>query len=336
MKNRKYIAFILALIALVFFLIPTKEDSVSYITNKGKIHGTYYHVTYLQPEGIDLKDSIEAEMRRFEKSLSVFDSASVISKINRNECMLTDTLFEIMYNEAFAVSELSGGAFDITVAPLVNVWGFGFRSSQFPSNEQIDSILAFVGYRKIALDDHTIYKDDARIMLDAGAIAKGYSVDIIAELLSRAGCENYLVEIGGEVACRGKNSKGNAWSVGISKPDENPLPTNDVQQVLQITDMAMATSGNYRQFYYRDGKKYSHTIDPRTGYPVDHNLLSATIVARSCMHADALATACMVLGVKEALNLCESDSTIDGYFIYSDGDSLKTVFSSGFEKYIKK
>lgn len=336
MKNRKYIALFLALIALIFFLIPTKKSKLPYITNNGKIHGTYYHVTYLHPEGIDLKDSIEAEMRRFEKSLSVFDTTSVISKINRNKYVLTDTLFEAMYNEAFVISELSDGAFDITVAPLVNVWGFGFQSSQFPSDEQIDSILAFVGYRKIALNDHTIYKNDARIMLDAGAIAKGYSVDIIAELLSRAGCENYLVEIGGEIACRGKNSKETVWSVGISRPEENPLPTNDVQQVLQITDMAMATSGNYRQFYYRDGKKYSHTIDPRTGYPVDHNLLSATIVARSCMHADALATACMVLGVEEALHLCESDSTIDGYFIYSDGDSLKTVFSSGFEKYIKK
>ena len=336
MKSRKYIALILALIALVFFLIPTKKSAKSYITNDGKIHGTYYHVTYLHPDGVDLKDEIEAEMRCFEKSLSVFDTASIISKINRNEVVITDSLFDVMYNEAFAVSELSGGAFDITVAPLVNVWGFGFRSSQFPSDEQIDSILSFVGYQKITLSNHIVYKDDARTMLDAGAIAKGFSVDIIAQLLSRNGCSDFLVEIGGEVVCKGKNPKGLSWSVGISKPEDNPLPTNDVQQVLQITDMAMATSGNYRQFYYRDGKKYSHTIDPRTGYPVDHNLLSATIVARSCMRADALATACMVLGVKDALNLCENDTSIDGYFIYSDGDSLKTIFSSGFEQYLKK
>lgn len=334
MKNRKYIALAFAVLALVLLLIPNKSQ-VDYRTNEGKIHGTYYHITYLQPDGIDLQDSIEAEMRRFEQSLSAFDSTSVISRINRNEAMRTDSLFEAMFEEAMMVSELTGGAFDITVAPLVNAWGFGFRSSQFPSEEQIDSIRDFVGYTKVALNNHTIYKDDPRIMLDAGAIAKGYSVDVVAQLLSRFGCENYLVEIGGEVACRGKNPKGKDWSVGISKPEDNPLPTNDIQQVLRLTDRAVATSGNYRQFYYRDGKKYSHTIDPRTGYPVNHNLLSATIVARSCMHADALATACMVLGVEEALQLCENDASVEGYFIYSQGDSLKTCFSSDFEKYMK-
>ncbi len=336
MKNRKFIALMFLGVALLFLLIPTKQREKSYINNEGKIHGTYYHVTYLQPDGVDLHDSIVATMQRFDKSLSVFDSTSVISKINRNEAVATDSFFETMYHEACSVSELSNGAFDITVAPLVNAWGFGFRSSQFPTEAQIDSLRAFVGYQNVTLENHSVIKTDPRTMLDAGAIAKGYSVDVIAELLKTSGCENYLVEIGGEVVCRGVNSKGNAWSIGISRPDDNPLPTANVQQILQANDLAMATSGNYRQFYFRDGKKYSHTIDPRSGYPVNHNLLSATIVAKTCMHADALATACMVLGTDSAMLLCENDSTVEGYFIYSDGDSLRTVWTHGFERYMKR
>lgn len=334
MKKFTVSALAFAVVALVCWLMPTHKES-SYTSLEGKIHGTYYHIQYQHPEGADLNQAVLDEMHRFEKSLSVFDSTSVISLINSNKSNATDSLFEQMYEVAYGVSEATSGAFDITVAPLVNVWGFGFKSSNFPTAQQIDSIRQFVGYRRVVLFDHAVYKDDERTMLDAGAIAKGFSVDIVASLLQREGCSNYLVEIGGEVVCRGVNSKGKAWNIGVSLPEDNPLPSGEVQQVLQVNDVAMATSGNYRQFYWRDGKKYSHTVDPRTGYPVEHNLLSATIVAPTCMCADAYATACMVLGVDEAMQVCERDSTLEGYFIYADGEEYGVKYTSGFGRYIK-
>ena len=241
-----------------------------------------------------------------------------------------------MYEEAQRVSSLTNGAFDITVAPLVNAWGFGFKQEVFPTQTTIDSILQYVGYKKISLKNNFLQKQDSRIQIDASAIATGFSVDIVANLLEKNGCENFLVDIGGEIVAKGKNPKGEKWTIGINKPTESPIQTGEIQSVLYSNDIAMATSGNYRQFYYKDGKKYAHTIDPKTGQPVQHQLLSATIVAPTCMTADAFATACMVMGTEKSIALCDSIAEIEGFFIYSGGDSLFSVCSKGFEKLLKK
>ncbi len=331
MKKKQLFALVFIAIAVIFLLVPFNKKQ-PYITNKGKVFGTFYSITYQHPNHKDLNDSIVKAFEKFDVSLSVFNPNSTISKINNNESNQSDIFFEKMYVEAQKVSNLTNGAFDITVAPLVNVWGFGFKQEEFPSSSTIDSIIQYVGYQKISLQNGILTKQDPRIQIDASAIAKGFSVDIIAELLEQNGCENFLVDIGGEIVAKGKNPKGKKWTIGINKPTESLTQTGEIQSVIYSNNIAMATSGNYRQFYYKDGKKYAHTIDPKTGFPVQHQLLSATIVATSCMTADAFATACMVMGLEKSVALCDSVEGLEGFFICSKNDSLFAVYSSGFEQ----
>ena len=196
----------------------------------------------------------------------------------------------------------------------------------------MDSIKTFVGYEKIRLSDHRLIKDDERITLDASAIAKGYACDVVADLLREKGCENLLVDIGGEVVLQGVNDKGNAWRVGITRPTIDATGAEkELQEVIQSEKLCMATSGNYLQYYYVNGERRSHTIDPRTGYPVEHSLLSATVSASSCMRADALATACMVLGKKDALDMIERTHDAACYLIVAEADTLQVITSSRWE-----
>lgn len=320
--KKKWIALGMVLFGLAVLLLWEEEPHTQYYHNQGQVFGTYYNIRYSGAE--DLEQAILQRLKEFDASLSIFNRQSVIARINHNECDTTDALFEGMYIEAQAVSELSHGAFDITVAPLVNLWGFGLRQGQYDAVTQkaIDSVMAFVGYRHIALYEHRLLKDDSRTTLDASAIAKGYGCDVIGALLTEYGCENFLVEIGGELVLRGVNDKGEPWRVGISKPqDDTNGTTSDYQDIIASSHLNMATSGNYRQFYYRDGERRSHTIDPRTGYPVNHSLLSATVTASSCMRADALATACMVLGADEALQMIADTKDAACYLIVSSKDS---------------
>ena len=328
MKNKKWIALGFAVIAALLLLLLPNDTKLQYYHHQGNIFGTYYNIRYEGTE--NLHQAIKQKLQEIDNSLSIFNPNSVISHINRNDSILTDSLFEAMYAEALSISELSHGAFDITVAPLVNAWGFG-RKSQDPKLKHInvDSIKAFVGYHQVRLHEHHILKDDDRITLDASAIAKGFACDVVADLLRQNGCENLLVDIGGEVVLQGVNTQGNPWRVGISKPKQDASGMeNELQEVIESTSLCMATSGNYLQYYYVDGERRSHTIDPRTGYPVHHSLLSATVAASSCMRADALATACMVLGEDEALNTIESTPDAACYLIVAQGDSLQVITSS--------
>ncbi|OJV36474.1 MAG: hypothetical protein BGO29_03845 [Bacteroidales bacterium 36-12] len=328
--------FIIYLLTGFLFACQNKPE---YIKNSGAIFGTYYHVTYLQPEGKDLHDLIKDEMHKFDMSLSTFNPNSIISKINNNEDdVQTDTFFNAMFNEAMSVSENTNGAFDITVAPLVNDWGFGFGNQERKQEPDVKSILPYIGYQKVSLKNNHIFKQDERIMLDASAIAKGLSSDVIGDLLEANGCDNYMVEIGGEIACKGLNPKGEKWVIGIDKPmDEFLNVGHELQTTLAITDCGLATSGNYRQYYYKDGKKYAHTINPKTGFPVDHNLLSVTVIAPTCMRADAYATAFMVLGVDSSLAVCRRTPDLECYLIYSDNEGkYQVVYTDNFEKYFNE
>ncbi|NDV47830.1 FAD:protein FMN transferase [Paludibacter sp. 221] len=337
MKNKIFnFLFTLFILSTFSFCSPS---SAEYIKNRGRIHGTYYLVTYQQPQGEDLQNKIESRMREFEQSLSTFEPNSVISRINKNDAsVLTDHYFETMYKMAQQVSEKTDGAFDITVAPLVNAWGFGFGNRSRKDTPDVEAMLQYTGYEKIRLENHRLIKDDSRIMLDASAIAKGYSSDIVAQLLEENGCKNYMVEIGGEVRCKGVNPKGEKWKIGINKPVDDATNTqSEIEAVVAISNVGLATSGNYRQFYYRGDKKYSHTIDPRTGYPVNHSLLSATVIAPTCMQADAYATAFMVLGKDKALEVCGSVPDMECFLIYADDKgNNQIVYTKGFEKYLLK
>ena len=332
---KKWIALGFAIIAAIMLLLLPNTPQTQYYHNQGNVFGTYYNIRYEGTE--DLHSAIKQRLQEFDHSLSMFNPQSVISKVNRNDSVVTDSLFEAMYHEAYAISQLSNGAFDITVAPLVNAWGFGTsrREGEKAKGDEamVDSIKAYVGYEKIRLNSHHLEKDDERITLDASAIAKGYACDVVADLLRENGCKNLLVDIGGEVVLQGVNDKGNAWRVGITRPTIDATGAEkELQKVIESNNLCMATSGNYLQYYFVDGQRRSHTIDPRTGYPVEHSLLSATITASSCMRADALATACMVVGETEALEMIEKSADAACYLIVAKGDSLHVVTSSRWEQ----
>ena len=289
----------------------------SYIKDSGMVFGTTYSITYQYHE--NLKSDIEDVMKQVDNSLSPFNKSSVITAINNNTSTKADKYLTEVFTLAQTVNKETDGAFDITVAPLVNAWGFGFRSGTRPTEAQTDSLLAIVGQEKVTLKDGEIIKSDPRIMLDCSAIAKGFGVDKVAEFLAGKGIKNYLVEIGGEISARGMNSRGTEWNIGITKPVDDSLSINQENQaVLQITDKAMATSGNYRNFYYEGGKKYAHTINPHTGKPAQSDILSATVIAESCAVADAYATAFMVLGSDKVKEILKKHPELQAYLILSD------------------
>ena len=289
----------------------------SYIKDSGMVFGTTYSITYQYHE--NLKSDIEDVMKQVDNSLSPFNKSSVITAINNNTSTKADKYLIEVFTLAQTVNKETDGAFDITVAPLVNAWGFGFRSGTKPTEAQTDSLLAIVGQEKVTLKDGEIIKSDPRIMLDCSAIAKGFGVDKVAEFLAGKGIKNYLVEIGGEISARGMNSRGTEWNIGITKPVDDSLSINQENQaVLQITDKAMATSGNYRNFYYEGGKKYAHTINPHTGKPAQSDILSATVIAESCAVADAYATAFMVLGSDKVKEILKKHPELQAYLILSD------------------
>ena len=238
-----------------------------------------------------------------------------------------------MFTEVFTLAEQisreTDGAFDITVAPLVNEWGFGFKSGVAPNKHVIDSLKQLTGYQKVKLAGGRVVKTDPRIMLDCSAIAKGYGSDVVAKFLKSKGIDNFMVEIGGEIVTSGISPERVPWRIGVTKPEDDSLQQQQaLQTVLNVTDKAMATSGNYRNFYYKGGKKYAHTIDPKTGYPVQHNILSATVIANSCAEADAYATAFMVMGLDKAKTVLEKHPELLAYLIYADQKGNNKVWFS--------
>lgn len=313
------------------------DPKPQYFHDQGKVFGTYYNIRYKAT--VNLEDSIRAALTAFDNSLSMFNEHSILSAVNANRDTTTDEAFETMWSEAERVYALSGGAFDITVAPLVSAFGFGRKSDQYSaiSSQTIDSLREFVGFEKVQLVDHKVIKADPRVMIDAGAVAKGQACDMIANVLKRNGSDNYLVDIGGEVVCHGVNDKGDKWHIGITKPNlNNEGAQEDLQEILALSDIAMATSGNYRNYYYEGTERRSHTIDPRTGWPVQHSLLSATVVSSTCMRSDALATSCMVLGAEQALEMIERAEDAACYLIVAENDSLHVIKSKKWAKMTEK
>ena len=308
-------------------MIIRQQHSMPYQHDTGFIFGTIYHITYQSDE--NLQAEIETELKKVDQSLSPFNKTSIISRVNRNEKVEVDDRFAEVFNLAENISKDTDGAFDITVAPMVNVWGFGFKKGVEPSKQVLDSIRTLVGYHKVKLVNRHIEKQNPNIMLDCSAIAKGYGSDIVARYLKRKGIQNFMVEIGGEVVTCGNSEKRVPWRIGVNKPTDDSLNTNEeLQTVLNVTDMAMATSGNYRNFYYKKGKKYAHTIDPKTGYPVQHNILSATVLAKNCATADAYATSFMVLGLDGAKKILEKHPELLAYLIYSDAKGNNKIWYS--------
>lgn len=307
---------------------------------EGTVFGTLYHITYIGKD--NFQQEIDNKLAEFDLSLSTFNKKSTISSFNswdvEDFSLKEDPWMQHCVSRSLEISKLTDGAFDITVAPLVNVWGFGFEKSQPPTPQTIDSIRQFVGYALLTLKADQLRKKDARLQLDCSAIAKGYACDVVGEWLKSKGIQDFLVEIGGEMVASGKNEQGLEWRIGINRPIDDSTSTNmEFEYILQLTNKGVATSGNYRNFYLKDGKKIAHTIHPKTGYPIQQNILSATIVAPDCLTADALATACMVMGLDKSLKLIESLSNTEGLFICTtpNGD-FNAHFTNGMKLFLSK
>ena len=317
----------LTLLVIGTILIIRHQQKMPYQKSTDFIFGTSYSVIYQCDS--DLSQSIKNELMKVDRSLSPFNEHSVITAVNNNQEVVLDNMFQEVFQKAMAISRETDGAFDITVAPLVNAWGFGFKNGTQPDRRQVDSLREMIGYEKLSLVNGKVQKKDPRMMLDCSAIAKGYGTDMVARLLKDRGVQNYMVEIGGEIVTKGVNAQRVPWKIGVTKPDDDSLSIgNELQTILNVTDKAMATSGNYRRFYYKGGKRFAHTIDPKTGYPVQHNILSATVLADDCATADAYATSFMVMGMEGAKRVLERHPELMAYLIYDDGHGKNAVWFS--------
>jgi len=302
----------------------------------GKVFGSTFSISYYDTENRNFQKEIDSLFGVFNQVFSTYDSTSMISRINQNQTVELNDWFKEIVKVSDSIYQLTNGAFDPTVGPLVNAWGFGKTEAINMNKNQVDSILKFVGFNKIQIKGNTLIKTDDRLMLDFNAIAPGYCSDIVASFLESKGITSYLVEIGGEIASKGKKPDKSLWIVGIEKPTQDANDSQSVMQALNVSDKALATSGNYRKYIEKDGKRLSHEIDPQTGYPEENNLLSVTVVTDKCILADAYATAFMVMGLEKAFEYAEKDKTIEAFFIYTDAKNMvQTKYTKGFETMIK-
>ena len=336
MNKKKLIWQIPFLMVLIIGTVVILKKQPPFRTNEGLVFGTVYKITYQHAD--DLQNEIKEAMLEVDNSLSPYNPNSIITRINHNQDTTLNEHFTHVFELAQQISAETEGAFDITVAPLVNAWGFGFKHSIDIQPNVIDSLRQFIGYQKIQLVDGKMVKEDPRLMLDCSAIAKGYGVDRVARLLDKKGVQHYMVDIGGEVVVKGKNSRMKTWRIGINKPVEDSLSINqELQTILEVSGVGMATSGNYRKFYYKDGKRYAHTIDPRLGTPIQHNILSATVLAKDCTTADAYATAFMVMGLEKAKAFCEQHPELNAYLICAgEGESYEIYYTPGMRNLMVK
>jgi FAD:protein FMN transferase len=341
--------FFFLLIGLISIL-SCKENVVEsskkpYLSIQGKTMGTTYNITYENIINKNLKGEIDSFLVDFNKSLSTYDPTSTISKFNSstgNFCyaMTEDKYLLESLSKALQISEETDGAFDPTVMPLVNYWGFGYKEKKMvekPNQNTIDSLLNLVGYKKVGVlninDSICISRDVPNMSIDLSASAPGHAVDLVAVILASYGIENYMVEIGGELITKGVNDRNMYWTIGISKPEKG-ASTQEILLPVMLKNKALATSGNYRNYYENGKVTYAHIIDPKTGDSRPTDILSSTIIADDCLTADAYATACMVKGLEKAKLLVNNKPDIDACFIYLDGDkNFKYFYTKGFLKY---
>lgn len=313
---------------------PRPQHNAPFQHSEGVIFGTTFHATYQADSS--LTAHIFETLHAVDRSLSMFNPQSTISHINKGLSTHTDSLFRTVFRLSTQVSQATDGAFDITVAPLVNAWGFGFKHHALPDSTQVDSLRALVGWQRVHLQGEQLLRDDPRMVIDMSAVAKGFGADQVGRMFQQMGVKNYMIEIGGEIVASGANKQGRPWRIGINKPQtDTAMVQNELQTILNLTDCAMATSGNYRNYYLHEGRKIAHTIDPKSGYPVQRSILSSTVLAPTCAMADAYATAFMVLGMERALQVLDSHPELKAYFIYTtDNDSCAVWKSAALDSLI--
>lgn len=331
-KMRIGIVGLLGMLSCILFLMSSCEQKNKYYLLEGSTMGTYYKIKY---DGVQLfPKEIDSFLVRFNQSFSTYEPKSTISQFNQSieGIELKDSSFALLYPYAESIANLTDGYFDYTVMPLVNAYGFGYAHQK---TNNIDSILEFVGFEKVDFVDiegkSWIVKEHANTELDFSAIAKGYAVDKIAELLDLKGINNYMIDIGGELRCKGVNDQSLVWKIGVDKPVKNATE-RIMAQVVFLPNMSIATSGNYRNFVEKEGKEFVHTVNPKTGLAFKNDLLSVSVVAKECYMADALATSMMAMGYQKADSFLRSNDYIQAYLIFQIGDTVNSKTYNGFEK----
>jgi FAD:protein FMN transferase len=329
------------LFSIIAFLLLFSCDrgSKNTINISGAAQGTSYNITYLAGAYSNYRQSFDSIFKQIDLSLSTYVPGSIISRVNRNDTtVLIDDHFSKVFYRSVEVSENTKGMFDVTVAPLVNAYGFGPAKKGPVDKKQVDSLLNYIGYKKVRLEDKKLIKESPHVMLDFNAIAQGYTVDVLASVLESKGIHNYLIELGGEIRAKGKKLDGSPWTIGIEQPEESPVDGISMNTKISLQDKALATSGNYKKYYVEQGNKYTHIINPITGLPAKSNLLSATVIAADCMTADAYATAFMVMGLDKSKQFLSdhTDLGLEFFFIYDDGGITKTHVSEDLSKLIGK
>ncbi len=308
------------LLFFIYLLFSCQKVELS--TLQGNSMGTYYTIIYVGEENLSLKKSIDSLLDDVSLQISIFDTTSLISKINRGENLLLSPEFITIFNKAQEISSKTGGAFDATVAPLVTLWGFGSEKMNAITPHALDSIRQFIGFEKVRIENQYLIKDDPRIALNFNAIAKGYGVDKVSEFLFSKGYVNHVVEIGGEVKVQGKKGK-NPWQIGIQIPTDKRDGAIESNYTFTLYNRAVATSGNYRNYYEMDTIRYSHIINPHTGMAEYSDVLSVTVIADDCMSADAYATAFMVMGVEPSISFLKNEKELAAYFVYRNRKNKK-------------
>ncbi|MDZ7805831.1 MAG: FAD:protein FMN transferase [Gracilimonas sp.] len=329
----------ITLIFISFLMFSCSQIQESkYIENTGRAQGTTYQVKYESPEGKDFGDDIEAIFKRIDLSMSTYVPTSLISTVNQGDTLVqVDSMFMNVLNRSLEIAEETNGDFDPTIGPLVSLWGFGFEEiRQDVSPEMVNETIEQTGYKHIEIKGDSV-KIPEGFQIDFNAIAQGYTVDYIADYFESYEVENYMVEVGGEVRAKGVNGTDDIWKIGVDKPSEEIDTEGRFQFILELKDKSLATSGSYRKFWVDEetGARYSHTIDPHTGYPAKNNLLSASIITDSAIDADAYATVCMVKGVDACIDFLNTKDDLEGYLVYDDGSgNWETYITEGFEQYI--
>ena len=319
----------------VLALLSSCVNQPKKIVLQGLAQGSYYAITYFDELNRNFQHEIDSIFHAVDMSVNLWVDSSVISKVNRNEEVTLDSIFIDNFRIAQKAARLSDGYFDPTISPIVAAWGFSYKSGDSITPQLIDSLKQLVNYQKIRIENGKVVKENPNMKLDFNAIAQGYTSDLIASFLESRGIKNYLVDTGGEIMARGSKPNGQPWIVGIEKPAKNWDSEQVVQTRITLRDKGLVTSGSTRKYVERNGRRYSHCIDPKTGYPVEHNVLSATVMAENSVWADAMASICMVMGIEKSLPLIESMDGVEVYYIFvNDQNELETFATEGFQKLI--
>lgn len=326
----------ITLLLFAIGLFSCNNEPLEKIQFNGLAQGTYYSITYFDTESRNFQYDIDSILAAFDQSVSVYQKNSIVSRINRNEKnIVLDDWFIKNFNLSQRISSETEGSFDITIAPLANIWGFGtFEKPDSINPQLVDSLRQYVDFRKVKIEDGKVIKENSNIQLNFNAIAQGYAVDVVGEFIQSQGIDNFLVDIGGEIFAKGSKPSGEAWKIGIEVPDEN-AEKRIYSSIISINNEAVATSGNYRKFYEINGVKYAHSLDPITGFPVKHSLLSTTVIAPTSAEADAYATAFMVLGVEKTLEYAKTNNSIKVYLMYDVDGEVHTAMSDNFKAYLE-